>query len=105
MAKITDGSEWSKPLPQHKDGELISCVQGIWDERGRSTLKVAEVKGHATDEMVGDCRVRQEDKEGDTVADRVADIGHRRQLQYVSEARRRHKNVRNLWYSTVCDVH
>ena len=41
------------------------------------TVKVAMVKGHATDEMVADGTVRWQDQDGHEAADRAADLGRR----------------------------
>ena len=60
--KLLHGAEWVKPLPLHRDGDLIAKIQGIWDERGRSTVKVVEVEGHTTEEeMVATGLVRRQD--------------------------------------------
>ena len=69
-----------KPLPLlHEDGSVIPCFQGILDRGGRSTVKVAKVNGHATDEMVEDGRVRWQDKDENEAGDRPADLARRRQ--------------------------
>ena len=51
-------------------------------------MKVAKVKGHATDEMVADGTVRLQDKDGHEAADRTADLGRRRQPEQRMDARR-----------------
>ena len=62
-AKVLNETEWVKPLPLHKDGDLIAYIYGILEERGRPTVKVAKVKGHASDEMVAVGSVRRQDKD------------------------------------------
>ena len=46
-----------------KKGDMIAYIKGILDKRGRSTDKVVEVKGHATDAMVDNGSVRRQDKQ------------------------------------------
>ena len=38
-------------------------------------MKVPKVKGHATNEMVAEGKVREEDKEGNDISDKAADKG------------------------------
>ena len=52
VSKLLDASECLKPLPLHEDGDLIAYIQDTLDKRGRSTLKVTNVEGHATGEMM-----------------------------------------------------
>ena len=49
--------------------ELLVC------QRGLETVKITKVKGHAIAEMVEQGKVREEDKEGNDMADQVADQG------------------------------
>ena len=79
VSELLNGTEWVKPSPLQKDGDLIAYIQGIVEKRGRSTVKVANVKGHASDEMVANGSVRRQDKDGNEAADRAADLGRRRQ--------------------------
>ena len=58
VSELLDGSEWFKPLPLHKDGDLIDKTQGTLETRSRSTVKVAKVICHAADEMVAGGTVR-----------------------------------------------
>ncbi len=48
--------------------------------------------------MVEDGRVRWEDKDGQDAADRVADLGRRRQPEHGIDARRRIQNASSVWY-------
>ena len=73
-----DDSECVQPLPLLEDGDYISKIQGILDKRGRSKVIIAKLKGHATDEMVEDGRVRWQDKGGHEAADGAVDYGRRR---------------------------
>ena len=73
---------------------------GILDERGRPTVKVAQVKGHASDEMIANGSARRQDKDGKEAADRAADLGQPEQFISV---RRRIQNASNFWYPIVCE--
>ena len=48
------------------------------DLRGRDTVRVTKVKGHADEGMVFDGRVRELDRLGNNAADEAADFGRRR---------------------------
>ena len=50
-------------------------------------MKVAKVKGHPADEMVEDCGVGWQDKDGHEVADGPAALGRRRQLEHINSRR------------------
>ena len=43
--------------------------------KGHRAVQISKVKGHATDEMVADGKVRKEDKEGNDEADAAAKEG------------------------------
>ena len=43
--------------------------------KGPEAVRLSKVKGHATDEMVAQGKVKQEHKEGNDAADEAADIG------------------------------
>ena len=75
----------SQPLSLHKDADLISYIQGILDTRGKITVRVVEVKAHATDEMVSSGQDRQLDEDGNEAADEAADLGRRRQLEQIMD--------------------
>ena len=55
-----DGSV--QPLPLVKDGDLIALAQYMIRTRGRETVRVTKVKGHATDADVEQGRVRLVDQ-------------------------------------------
>ena len=78
-----------KPLPLVKDGDLIALVQYMIRTRGRETVRVTKVKGHAEDADVQSGRVRLEDQLGNAGADTAADLGRRRQSEVLTDARRR----------------
>ena len=54
-----------------------------------SSEKVAKIKIHAADEMVGDGRVRWKDEDGNEVGGTAADLGRRRQPEHILD-----KNLR-----------
>ena len=58
------------------------------DLRGRNTIRVTKVKGHADEGMVSDGRVRELDRIGNNAADEAADFGRRRVGPAVIDARR-----------------
>ena len=49
----------SKPLPLIKDGDLIALARYMIRTRGRETVRVTKVKGHAEDIDVQQGRVRR----------------------------------------------
>ena len=51
-----------KPLPLVEDGDLVALVQYMICTRGRETVRVTKVKGHAEDIGVQEGRVRLEDQ-------------------------------------------
>ena len=65
--------------------------------RGRETVRVTKVKGHAEDEDVHFGRVRLEDQLGNSEADTAADFG-RHQSEILIDARRRLLKARSYWY-------
>ena len=68
---------FTKPLPLVKDGGLISLVQYMIRTRGRETVRVTKVMGHAEDVDVQQGRVRLVDQRGNAEADAAADLGRR----------------------------
>ena len=78
VGRLIDG--WSgSPVSLCTDGDLLACISRMLRYRSSDSVKVGEVKGHATDTMVADGRVRREDKEGTDAADVAADFGRLRQ--------------------------
>ena len=56
--------------------------------RGRDTVRVTKVKGHAKDDDVQHGRVRLIDQQGNVEADLAADLGRRHQSEILINARR-----------------
>ena len=77
------------PLPLVKDGDLIALVQYMIRTRGRETVRVTKVMGHAKDVDVQQGRVRLVDQHGNAEADAAADLGRRHQSEALIDARRR----------------
>ena len=94
-----------KPLPLVKDGDLIALVQYMINTRGRDTVRVTKVKGHAEDVDVQQGRVRLVDKQGNAEADVAADLGRRHQDEILIDARRRLLGARSHWYPIMVDWH
>ena len=60
--RLLDRDCLAKPLSLVKDGDLVALAQYMIRTRGRETVRVTEVKGHATDSDVEQGRVRLEDQ-------------------------------------------
>ena len=56
--------------------------------RSARSVKVSKVKGHATDFMVAEGKVRREDQDGNDAADVAANFGRLRHPEAVIDARR-----------------
>ena len=92
-----------KPLPLVKDGDLVALVQYMIRTRGRETVRVTKVKGHAEDADVQSGRVRLEDQLGNAEAEAAADLGLRH--EDLIDAWRRLLKVRSHWYPVVLQLH
>ena len=66
---------YKKKWMQIRDGALWELFEQIVKQRGPKSVRIAKVKGHATQEMVDEGKVRAEDKEGNDKADEAADMG------------------------------
>ena len=73
--------------------------------RGRDTVRVTKVKGHAKDDDVQQGRVRLTDQQGNIEAGLAADLGRRHQPDLLITARRRLLQVRSHWYPIMTDLH
>ena len=74
IGRLLDHGSLNKPLPLVKDGDLIALVQYMIRTRGRETVRVTKVKGHAEDVDVHQGRVRLIDQQGNAEADTAADL-------------------------------
>ena len=95
----------AKPLPLVKDGDLVALVQYMIRTRGRDTVRVTKVKGHAEDDDVQHGRVRLMDQQVNVEADIAADLGRRHQSEMLINARRRLLRARSYWYPIMTDLH
>ena len=73
--------------------------------RGRETVRVTKVKGHAENVDVQQGRVRLADQQGNAEADAAADSGRRHQSEVLINARRRLLQARSHWYPLMLDLH
>ena len=84
---------------------MVALVQYMIHTRGRATVKVTKVKGHAEDVDVQQGRVRLMDKQGNAEADMAADLGRRHQTEVLIDARRTLLGARSHWYPIMVDLH
>ena len=102
---LLDSDCLSKPLPLVKDGDLIALARYMIRTRGRDTVRVTKVKGHAEDVYVQQGRVRLLDKQGNDEADNAANLGRRHQSEGQTDAQRRLLGTRSHWYPIMTDLH
>ena len=62
---------------------FLACIDRMVLYRSARSVRVSKVKGHATDAMVAEGKVRREDTEGNDAADIAADFGRLRQPEGV----------------------
>ena len=105
IGRLLDRDSLVKPLPLVKDGDLVALVQYMVRTRGRETVRVTKVKGHAEDVDVQQGRVRLVDQQGNAQADTAADSGRRHQSDVLIDARRRLLKTRSHWYPIMLDLH
>ena len=105
IGRLLDRDCLAKPLPLVKDGDLIALVQYMIRTRGRETVRVTKVKGHAEDVDVQQGRVRLVDQQGNAEADNAAALGRRHQSEVLFDARRRLLKARSHWYPIMLDLH
>ena len=105
IGRLLDRNSFVQPLLLVKDGDLIALAQYMIRTRGRKTVRVTKVKGHAEDVDVQQGRVRLEDQVGNAEADTAADLGRRHQSEVLIDAWRRLLKTRSYWYPTVLDLH
>ena len=102
---LLDSDCLSKPLPFVKDGDFIALARYMIRTRGRETVRVTKVKGHAEDVDVQQGRVRLLDKQRNAEADHAADLCRRHQSEVLTAARRRLLGARSHWYPIMTDLH
>ena len=84
---------------------MIALAREMIRTRGRETVRVTKVKGHAEDLDVQQGRVRLSDKKGIAEADIAADLGRRHQSKGLIDAGRRLLGTRSYWYPVMTDLH
>ena len=105
IGSLLDRDSLVKALPLVKDGDLVAVVQYMIRTRGRETVRVTKVKGHAEDVDVQQGWVRLLDQQGNVEADIAADLGRRHQSEMLINAGRRLLQARSYWYPTMTDLH
>ena len=105
VGRLLDDCSFAPPLELVTDGDLLVLIRRMIDLRGRDTVRVTEVKGHADEGMVSDGRVRELDGLGNYAADEAADFGRRRVDPAVIDARRNLSGVCGRWYRVLLDLH
>ena len=105
VGRLLDRDCLDKPLPLVKDGDSLALVRYMIRTKGRETVRVTNVKGHAEDVDVQQGPVRLEDQVGNAEADAVADLGRRHQSEVLIDARRRLLTARSYWYPIIVDLH
>ena len=93
-----------KLLPLVKDGDLVAPVQYMIRTRGRETVRVTRVKGHAEDSDVQQGGVWLEYQLENAEADTAADLGRRHQSEVLIDAWRWLLRVRSHWYPTTLQL-
>ena len=64
FGRLLDGCSFATPLELVTDGDLLILLHRMIDLRGRDTVRVTKVKGHADEGMVADGRLRELDRLG-----------------------------------------
>ena len=99
-------ADWSgSPFSLCTDGDLLHCIISMVLYRSASSVRVSKVKGHATEAMVVEGKVRKEDKDGNDAADIAADFGRLRQPAAVIDARRNLLKSKKEWYPRILSLH
>ena len=105
IGRLLDHDSLVKPLLFVKDCDLIALAQHMIRTRGRETVRVTKVKGHAEDVDCQQGRVRLVDQQGNAEADTAADLGRRHQSEVLIDAMRRLLTARSHWYPIMADLH
>ena len=92
-------------MPLVKDGDLVALAQYMIRTRGRQTVTLTKVTGHATDADVEQGRVRLVDKLGNAKAGTAADVGWRHQTELIMDVRRSLLEAGTHWYPIMQQLH
>ena len=105
VGRLLDGHHGSVPLELANDADLLLLIERILHLRGRDTVMISKVKGHADEGMVLDGRVHEVDRLGNDALGEAADFGRRRVSLAVIDARRNLSGVCGRWYPVILDLH
>ena len=105
VGRLLDSSFGSCPAELVRDGDLVLLTGRMLEMRGRDTVRISKVKGHADEDMVREGRVRELGRTGNNAADVAADFGRRRVDFPVIDARRIFSGVCGRWYPVVVQLH
>ena len=105
VGRLLDDCSFATPLELVTDDDLLILLRRMIDLRGRDTVRVSKVKGHADEGMVSDGQVRELDRLGNNAADGAADFGRGRVGPAVIDARRNLSGVCGRWYPVLLDLH
>ena len=105
VGRLLDDGFSAGPLELVTDGDLLFLIRRMLDLRGRDTVRVTKVEGHADEGMVFDGRVRELGRLGNNAADEAADLGRRRVGPAVIDARRNLSGVCGRWCPVLLDLH
>ena len=105
VGRLLAGYPGTTPFELVSDGGLLFLIDRMLHLRGRDTVRISKVKGHADNSMVLDGRVREVDRLGNDAADEAADFGRRRVGNAVIDARRNLSGVCGRWYPVLLDLH
>ena len=105
VGRLLGGCPGLTPFEFVNDGDLLLHIVRMLHLRGRVTVRISKVKGHADEGMVLDGRVREVDRFGNDAADEAADVGRGRVGNAVIDARRNLSGVCGRWYPVILDLH
>ena len=105
VGRLLAGCPGTTPFELVNDGDLLFLNDRMHHLRGRDTVRISKVKGHADEGMVLDGRVREVDRLGKNAADEAADYGRRGVGHVVIDARRNLSGVCGRWYPVLLDLH
>ena len=105
VGRLLDGCHGPVPFELVNDGDLLLLIDRMLHLRGRDTVRISKVEGHADEGMVLDGRVREVERFGNDVADEAADFGRRRVGNAVIDARRYLSGVCGRLYPIILDPH
>ena len=105
VGRLLAGCPGSTSFELVNDGDLLFLIDRMLHLRGRDTVRISKVKGHADEGMVLDGRVREVDRLGNDAADEAADYGRRRVGNAVIDARRNLSGVCGRWCPVILDLH